>query len=711
MKLDPITFEVVKHRLWQINDEQGSTIRTIATSPIVVEGNDFNVGIFTREGELAVTGPYVLSHVTTMDAVIQNVIKLVGEDVQDGDMYMVNDPYLGALHQNDVAIVSPLFWEGECVLWAGNVLHHTDVGGIDEGSFCINATNVHQEPPRYFLKIVDRGKFSREVERTFMLNSRYPDLVALDLRAQVGGLNVVKRRLTELIQERGVDVVLEVMRCSMDYAEAALRERIGELPDGSWSTEVYMDGDRVGSKRIYKVALKLEKRGSELFFDYTGTDPQSEGAVNSTGYASYAGTTTPVFSFLCGKDIDWNSAVRRCVHVHAPEGTVMNARYPAAVSICSIGFTWLAAVAATKLLAQMFSASEKHRDLVCPSWSVSCNANNLFGFNWRGKRVGGLLSDHRGTGAGARSFADGFDHSGMIFSYLSLLADVESQEWKFPLLYLFRRQLPDSGGPGKFRGGLTNLAAVTPYRTEGLIWKSQNTAGVELSNASGIDGGYPGAGSQVSVIRQSQVWEKLKLGEIPMSYEEFGGTLEHLASKSDGRLDPGDIFIFYPPGGGGYGDPLDRDPELVRQDLIRVAVTVEGAFRHYGVVLSPDGRVDDEPTRREREGRRQKRLNGISLASEKAERGQVVRQVAEYLEEARINGRQVLRCRACRHVLCKAGEDPVRFAVRRERPLADAGPWLALPWQGQSPHFELVESICPSCGVLLDVKETRKAPA
>src|SRR3990167_6408174 len=131
MKLDPITYEVVKHRLWQINDEQGSTIRTIATSPIVVDGNDFNVGIFTRDGELAVTGPYVLAHVTTMDAVIQNVIKLA-EDVQDGDVFLVNDPYLGALHQNDVAIVSPLYWDGECVLWAGNVIHHTDVGGIDE---------------------------------------------------------------------------------------------------------------------------------------------------------------------------------------------------------------------------------------------------------------------------------------------------------------------------------------------------------------------------------------------------------------------------------------------------------------------------------------------------------------------------------------------------------------------------------------------------
>ena len=711
MTLDPITFEVVKHRLWQINDEQGSTIRTIATSPIVVEGNDFNVGIFTRDGELAVTGPYVLSHVTTMDAVIQNVIRLT-EEVNDGDMFMVNDPYLGALHQNDVAIVSPLFWQGEVVLWAGNVLHHTDVGGIDEGSFCVNAVNVHQEPPRYFLKIVDRGKFSREVERTFMLNSRYPDLVALDLRAQVGALNVVKRRLTELCQERGVDVVLEVMRRSMDYAEAQLRERIAELPDGSWSTEVYMDGDRVGSKRIYKVALELEKRGSELFFNYTGTDPQSEGAVNSTGYASYAGTTTPVFTFLCGGEIDWNSAVRRCVHVHAPEGSVMNARYPSAVSICSIGFTWLAAVAATKVMAQMFSASEKYRDRVCPSWGVSCNANNIFGFNWRAKRVGALLSDHRGTGAGARSFADGFDHSGMIFSYLSFLADVESQEWKLPLLYLFRQELPDSGGPGKFRGGVTMAAALTPYRTESLIWKSQNTAGVELSNASGIDGGYPGAGSQVSVIRQSRVWEKLRLGEVPLHYDEFGGIVEHLPSKSDGRLVPDDVFVFYPPGGGGYGDPLERDPELVRQDVIRGAVTVEGALKRYGVVLTEDGQVDEKATKRERADRIRQRLGRVSPGAREAQPapGEVVRQVGEHLEEVRTNGSQVVRCRLCHVVLCSADEDPRQFALRRERPLAEAGPWLALPWQGESPRFILVESICPSCGVLFDVEEKRKEP-
>lgn len=708
--VDPVTYEVVRHRLWQINDEQGITIRTIATSPIVVEGNDFNVGLFTREGELAVAGPYVLTHVQTMDAVVQNVIKLA-EDVHDGDVFFVNDPHLGALHQNDAAVVTPLYHEGACVLWAGNVIHHTDVGGIDEGSFCVNATNIHQEPPRYFLKIVDRGKFSREVERTFTLNSRLPDMAALDLRAQVGALNVVTRRLRGLIEERGLEVVLEVMRRSVDDAEEGLRERIAELPDGRWSTEVYMDGDRVGSRRIYRVALALEKRGSELFFDYTGTDPQSEGAVNCTGHASYAGTTTPIYTFLCGNEIDWNSAVRRCVHVHAPEGSVMNAQYPAAVSICSIGFTWLAAMAATKVVAQMLSASEKYRDRVCPSWGASCNANNIFGVNARGKRVGALLSDHRGTGAGARSFADGFDHSGMIFSYLSFMADVESQEWKLPLLYLFRRELPDSGGPGKFRGGITAMVAVTPYRAESLLWKSQNTAGVELSNASGIDGGYPGAGSQVSVVRRSRVWEKLGGGEIPLTCDELGGTVEHLPSKSDGRLGPDDVFVFYPPGGGGYGDPLDRDPELVRRDVLRGGVTREAALRSYGVRLTGEGAVDGEATGRERASRIEERLRGAPPAgpTDPGAPGEVVRRIAEYVVETLTDGRRVLRCRVCRRVLGLAGEEPRRLGLKRERPLAAAGPWLALPWHGESPHFVLVESICPSCGILFDVEQRLKA--
>src|SRR5215210_7764130 len=161
--LDPILFEVLKHRLWQIGDEQAATIKTISSSPIVVEGNDFNVGIFTRDGRVVTAGLGSLVHVTTMGSTVETILREDGE-IDDADAFLTNDPFLGALHQNDVVVASSLFRDGELVLWAANVLHHPDVGGIDEGSFCINARSLYQEPPRYFLKLVERGQLSREVE-------------------------------------------------------------------------------------------------------------------------------------------------------------------------------------------------------------------------------------------------------------------------------------------------------------------------------------------------------------------------------------------------------------------------------------------------------------------------------------------------------------------------------------------------------------------
>ena len=707
MGTDPITFEVVKHRLWQINDEQGITIRTISASPIVVEGNDFNVGLFTTAGDVAVVGPYVSSHVTTMDTLIKSVIRIASE-ISDGDIFMVNDPYIGCLHQNDLAVVSPLFHDGKIVMWAGNVLHHSDVGGIDEGSFCVNARNIFQEPPRYFLKIVNRGKLVREAEMTFALNSRLPEMVLLDLGAQIGAINVVKRRLVQLIDEKGIDVVLEVLAKSIDFAEEKLRQRISELPEGHWEGQVFMDGERVGSEKLHRVAVALEKRGDELYFDYTGSSEQVEGPVNSTYHATYAKTIVPIFDFLCGGEIDWNSSVKRCVHINAPPGTVVNAQYPAAVSICTLGFSWLVSAAAIQVVARMLSRSPKYRDRVCPSWTVSSNAVNIFGVGHKGKMVGALLSDHRGGGAGGRSFGDGFDNAGHPLSYLGFMANVEDQEWKLPVLYVFRRRLKDSGGPGKFRGGVTSISALTPYGTERAIFKCMNTAGTNQSNAAGIEGGYPGSGSQVSLVRDSNIWELMKGGKIPMTHEALGGQMQHLPSKSDGILGAGDLLVFYPPGGGGYGDPLDRDPERVRGDVLNGTVSVEAAPKYYGVKLREDLTVDKEATRREREkliaqrlGDRSRLSSGNGFGPRKLE-GE---QIGEYLLRVRRNGQEYLHCAKCGEHLGKNEAEWDAKLLVREAPLSTAGPWIALRYGGQSPNFSLQETLCPGCGTLLDVRE------
>jgi len=696
-RLDPITYEVVKHRLWQINDEQAITIRTISASPIVVEGNDFNVGIFTADGRLAVSGFGSLVHVTTMGSTIRNIIAKAGE-VNEGDAFLVNDPYMGALHQNDVILASPFFVDGERVAWVANVLHHADVGGIDEGSFCINARNLYQDPPRYFLKLVDRGRLSGEVEHTFATNSRLPNTVGLDLKAQIGAINVAQRRLGELVTERGLATVLETIEQSLRLAELQIRERLRELPDGHWEAEVFMDGDRVGSDRIVRVAVQLTKRGEELAFDYAGTDPQVDAAVNCTYDACYSGTAVPVYTFLCSSDIDWNEGLKPCLKVSAPEGSVVNARFPAPCSISTVGFRWLVTAAANKVVAEMFAASADHIERACPSWNVSSNCNNLFGTDAKGRRVGALLSDHRGGGSGGRSFGDGFSHAGQVTSLYSSLANVESVEWKLPVMYLYRKQLIDSGGPGMYRGGLASESAMMPFQTQ-LVLKSTNTAGTDQSNAFGICGGYPGAGSQVTLVKDSDVWNRLASGQPVSEPEQLGGAVSHLPSKSEATLGPTDVLVFHAPGGGGFGDPLLRNPAAVATDVAHGRVSVESARERYGVALTPEQQVDATATAKLRATLRARRLsrdpNGFGTPATVASR---------MLELA--GG--TLRCRGCGPVVGPDVTAANASVLRHSAPLSAAGPWLAVRWHGHSPNFELEETLCPDCGTLFDVREKRK---
>ena len=696
--LDPITFEVIKHRLWQINDEQGIAIKTISASPIVVEGNDFNVGLFTAEGEVVTAGIGSVVHVTTMGDALRSIIDHAGR-IRDGDVFLTNDPFLGALHQNDVVIAAPLFRDGKIFMWIGNVLHHPDVGGVDEGSFCINARTIYQDPPRYFLKIVDEGEPSAEVERTFVTNSRLPDMVALDLRAQIGAIHVARTRLVELLDERGDALVDTVMRRAIDVAESQIRDFLAQMSEGSWTGEAWMDGDRVGSDRIHRVALRLSREGEALHFDYAGSSPQVDAAVNATWQATVAGSAVPLFSFLCQGDIDWNEGLRRCLRVTAPEGSVVNARFPAPVSISTVGFRWLVTVAATQAVAKMFNASADHRDRVCPSWNSSANCNNLFATLEGGRRAGALLSDHRGSGAAARSFADGFNHAGTITSFAGSLGNIEGAEWKLPLLYAYRRRLCDSGGPGMYRGGLTSAVAVVPYGADRVVFKSTNTAGTDQTNAHGIDGGYPGAGSQVTLVRASRVWERLKSGAPPLDYDAFGGALEHLPSKAEGVLERDDVLVFYAAGGGGYGDPLDRPADAVARDVADGVVSPARARSSYGVVLGDDDSLDADATSALRDSLRNKRKSGASMPWTPEERWQTANRETRIGENLTFAPGDELRCR-CGHVLSEA-------SAVSQAPLATAGPWIALRWNGESPNFTLEETACPACGTLHAVREAR----
>lgn len=674
--IDPITFEVVKHRLWQINDEQGLAIKTISASPIVVEGNDYNVGLFTADAELVTAGIGSLVHVTTMGDAVASVIK-GADDLQPGDAYMLNDPFLGALHQSDVVVASPLIRDGDVFMWIANVLHHPDVGGIDEGSFCINARTLDDDPPRFFMKILDRGELVTASEEIFVNNSRLPDAVALDLRAQIGAINVATERLHALLDERGKDIVRDVMTQSIDLAERQVRDFICGLPNGSWIGEAYMDGIRVGDERICKVALTLTCTDDTLRFDYTGSSDQVDAAVNSTISATVAGSAVPLYSFLCQGDIDWNDGLKRCIEVFAPEGTVVNATYPAPVSISTVGFRWLVTVAATQAVARMFDSSDNHRDRACPSWNSSSNCNNIFAMLPDGRRTGSLLSDHRGSGAAGRSFADGFHHAGTVTSYASSLGNIESAEWKLPILYIYRRRLMDSAGAGEFRGGATSEVAITPYGVDELTLKLTNTAGTEQTNAHGINGGYPGAGSQSVIVRETDIEARLGDATAIFGLEDLDGALAWLPSKADEKIRKGDVYGFWAAGGGGFGDPLRRPPEKVAEDVRSGIVSAAEAERLYSVRINDDGGVDAPATntlRSETETARRAAINTAATESGSA-------------------------CPAC------GKHDGV---ARSRHPMHRAGPWIARRYDGDGPNFELLETNCGSCGVLVDVSEVLK---
>src|SRR3990167_512680 len=228
-KLDPVTFEVLRHRLWAINDEAGITIKLVSGSPIVTEGYDFNTGVLTCRGDMVIMGVYVGSHASVMEEIIRHIQEDYKDNpgINEGDMFLCNDPYYGALHQPDVTIIAPVHWDGKLVAWTGCTAHQVDVGGPVPGGWSVGATSIFQEatpiPP---IKIVEGGIIRKDLEKEYLRKSRLPGLVALDLRAQIAANNVSGKRLQELMKLYGTETVLLAMEQIISYVESRFKSRL-----------------------------------------------------------------------------------------------------------------------------------------------------------------------------------------------------------------------------------------------------------------------------------------------------------------------------------------------------------------------------------------------------------------------------------------------------------------------------------------------------
>jgi len=709
---DLVTFEVVRHRLWQINDEQGRSIINVSGSPVASETNDFNVAIADADGNLICIGPYVLFHLSAVSLMIRKAKELLGDGfIEEGDVYLCNDPWMGAVHHNDVCLIAPVHHQGRLVAWVGSTIHQIDIGGPAPGSWNYLARDTFQEAPRYrFLKLMRRGVIQPEVMDTYLTNSRTPHLVELDLRGQIAAANVAKERLDLLFGKYGAATITDVMADMLAYTEFLLRRKLSAIPDGEWYAEDYLDhsGHR---DAIYAIRLKLTKRGSELTFDFRGTDAQADGFINATYAGLLGGVFTGLVVLLCN-DIPWNDAVFAPVKIVTDIGTVNNCAFPAPCSMATISASLHTCDATVAVLGRMLSCSDAYRHNLMAGWMGTGFVFNVFGTNQYGEKFGTMMVNSHMGGGGARYFADGYDNSGSINVPRASITNVESAESIYPLLYLYRRRAVDSGGAGAFRGGVSGENAITPYGTTELNIVA-STLSTNNSSSAGLAGGYPGGGSQVLLKKETEIVDVIRQQRlVPALWEDIPGEEVVLPSKQLIILRAGDVFNGVPPGGGGFRDPLERPPQLVEADVRDGCLTIERARRLHGAVLDPDTRqVRAEATEQERLSLRRQRLRacGIERAPKPVAKDWIGRADGRPRlgETLRLQAGKFV-CARCDEAVADLGSNPKESLPRITRELGEASPWIARRWNGKSPDFCLIEYVCPGCGYLIDVTQRRR---
>ncbi|WP_283134546.1 hydantoinase B/oxoprolinase family protein [Rhizohabitans arisaemae] len=610
--IDPVTFEVIRHRLLAITDEQGATLAAISGSTHVVEASDYNVGLYLPDGSVAAMGRTILSHSSSMAAITRSVIEDCAEDpgINPGDMFIVNDPWKGTVHAQDVGLIAPIFHEGELLAWTGAMCHMVDVGGMTPGSFCIDATDSYQEglqmPPT---KLVDGGKVRTDVWNLILAHTRMPATVNLDLRALVGANNTAIRAMTALAAKYGAGVVRTVMGNLIELSERRLRNRLARLPDARLHSRAFLDNDGglAGSAEnaVHEVDLVLTKRGDTLHFDYSGSSPQVKGYVNCAYSGMMAGIAAALLPTLA-YDAPWNEGLFKPVRVDCPEGLICNAVRPAAVSGGALEAGWLVEMTAVECLSKLAACSD---ELLGEAQAVPAGGPDKFvltGAGENGARQTYVIMDCLATGGAAYAHRDGVWTQGQHNIERQKISNVEAVEMDSPLLYLWRGLVPDSGGAGRTRGGLSMGAVYTVHG--GRDVSALNSAhGWAVPNSTGIFGGYPGAQNTRTVVHDSDVKARLAAGHLPSVAELSGERPVMRGRQGLYRLGDDDVLATVPQAGGGWGDPLERPADHVQADLDFGAVTPGASERIYRVVLDPEGRVDQAATESLRAGVRAER--------------------------------------------------------------------------------------------------------
>ncbi|MDO8298942.1 hydantoinase B/oxoprolinase family protein [Lacisediminimonas sp.] len=563
-KIDPITFAVIKNAMDAVVDEMAYTVIRTARSEIVKDVMDYSAAICDRHGQMVAQAKTIALHLGAIPEAMTSVLARYGDDLHPGDAIVLNDPYEGGMHLPDIFMFVPFFQGGELEGFCVVICHHTDVGGRVPGSNASDSTEIYQEGLRIpVLKLYEGGKINQTLERIIGINVRLPDRVLGDLKAQYAAAQVGLRELGQLFRLHGSDTMRVYLAELLDYAERMTREEIRKWPKGTFRFTDYIDDDGLSDAPIpIQVAVTVHE--DHVSVDYTGSSPQVRAAINST--LSYTNSCT-YLSVRCALkgDVPNNAGVFRCVEVYAPEGSVLNPRIPSAVAARALtGYRVFDAMLGA--LAQIVpdripAAGEGGNTVVCLS----------------GQREGGapyIIVDMICGAWGARPNMDGVEAITNASQNLSN-TPVETLELQHPVRVESYELVADSCGAGRYRGGLGIQRSYRALADDALL---QLRADRLKFAPYGLDGGMPAA--------------------VGRNLLERDGQTTSLPGKTAMRLKVGDLVTHVQAGGGGFGNPLERDPAKVGSDVWNQIISASYAHEKHGVVVDgASGQVDMDATR------------------------------------------------------------------------------------------------------------------
>ena len=560
-RVDPILLTIIANRLETATREMGAGMLRSSRSPVFAENMDFVTAIFDNQLRLVAQTAFIPVLVGASPFAIKAVSDHFDDDVHEGDVMVVNDPYHGNNHLPDITIVKPVFFEGRLRFWVLAKGHHADIGGGGAGVYNPKAKNIWEEglriPP---VKLYRRGIYNSDLWNLILLNVRLPVLVEGDLQCQVGACSIGEKTLWQMLQQYGAKNVDAAIEHVLSTSEMQMRARIRDIPDGAYSAVRQLDYIAPENGKRPPVKLSLHVRGDTLHFDFTGTDSEIPIYYNSSYPNTVSSCYIGVFSTIA-PDVRVNEGSTRPMSVLAPEGSLVNPREGMPTTRCTVDTCAVIVETVWLALSQAVPSS------VQAAWGRA-NAASGTAFNPRTGRNAAFIFHFTKGGGGATFGFDGWSHISPVSSMGgSRVPDPELHEMTFPHLILEYEYRKDSAGAGQWRGGYGTCFRVQ-FEDNGTSLSIQIGSGSRETAPFGLIGGLPAVPGRVSVRKAS--------GEITECLE----TTLYRPAK-------GDIAEFYSAGGGGYGNPHERPVEAVVGDIAAGLLSVEKAENDYGVVVDP----------------------------------------------------------------------------------------------------------------------------